>query len=143
MPSLLIYSFALSRGLPLNGSLSSLSALQNFGQLKKLFLARFFEDDTKVVMLTLLVTKQKKGESIKAFVERFWSMTLRFPSGMSLSTLVETCYYSLLTALLTQIRVSECRTWKQLVQQGEQAEEIVTLVKVEEKGSKPRPDKLM
>jgi len=42
----------------------------------KLFLARFFKDDSEVSMLTLLAAKQKKGESIKAFVERFWGMSL-------------------------------------------------------------------
>jgi len=88
-------------------------------------------------MPTLLTTKQKKGESIKAFVERFWSMTLRCPSGISQSTLVETCRHNLQTTLLAQIGVEEFRTWKQLVQQGEQAEEIVARVKAEEKDSKP------
>jgi len=37
----------------------------------ELFLARFFEDDTEISVPTLLATKQKKGESIKTFVERF------------------------------------------------------------------------
>ena len=44
---------------------------------------------------------------------------------------------------LAQIGVTECRTWKQQVLQGEQAEEIIARVKVEEKESKPRPEKLM
>jgi len=35
------------------------------------------------------------------------------------STLVEICRHNLQTALLTQIRVVESRTWKQLVLQGE------------------------
>jgi len=39
--------------------------------------------------------------------------------------------------------VAECRTWKQLVLQDEQAEEIVARVRAEVKDSKPRPDKSM
>jgi len=52
-------------------------------------------------------------------------MVLRCPSGMTQSTLVKTCRHNLQTSLLVQIGVAECRTWKQLVLQGEQAEEIV------------------
>jgi len=42
-------------------------------------------------------------------------------------------------SLLAQIGVAESRTWKQLVQQGEQAEEIIARVRAEE--NKPRPEK--
>ena len=63
-------------------------------------------------------------------------MALRCPSGMTQSTLVETCRYNLETSLLAQIGVTECRTWNQLVLQGEQAEEIVARVRTEEKDSK-------
>jgi len=86
---------------------------------------------------TLLTTKQKNGESIKMFVERFQSMALRCLSGMAQSTLVETCRHILQTALLTQIGVAKCHTWKQLVLKGKQAEEIIARVKAEEKESKP------
>ena len=70
-------------------------------------------------------------------------MALRCPSGMTQTTLVETCHHNLQTSLLAQIGVAEYRTWKQLVLQGEQAEEIVARVRAEEKDSKLRPDKLM
>jgi len=43
------------------------------------------------------------------------------------------------TSLLAQIGVAESHTWKQLVQQGEHAEEIIAKVKVEK--NKPRPEK--
>ena len=81
--------------------------------------------------------------SIKTLVERFQSMVLRCPSGMTQSTLVETCRHNLPTSLLAQMRVAECRTWKQLVLQGEQMEEIVARVRAKEKNSKPRPNKPM
>ena len=59
------------------------SSIKTWADLEKLFSACFFEDNTEVAMKTLLAMKQKKGESIKAFVERFWSMALRCPYGMS------------------------------------------------------------
>jgi len=68
-------------------------------------------------------------------------MVLRCSSGMTQSTLVETCSHNLQTALLSQIGVTECHNWKQLVLQGVQAEEIVARVKTEEKESKPRSEK--
>jgi len=58
-------------------------SIKTWADLKKLFLARFFEDNTEVAMPTLIATKQKKGESIKAFVERFQSMAPCCPRGMS------------------------------------------------------------
>jgi len=105
------------------------------------FLARFFEDDTKISVPTLLAAKQKKGESIKTFIERFQSMALRCPSGMTQSTLVKTCRHNLHSSLLAQIGVAKCRSRKQLVLQGEQAEEFIVRVKAEEKDGKPRADK--
>jgi len=90
-------------------------------------------------MPTVLATKQRKRESVKIFVERFWNMALRCSSGMTQATLVETCRHNLQTSLLVQIGVAESRIWKQLVQQGEQAEEIIARVRAEE--NKPRPEK--
>jgi len=70
-------------------------SIKNWGDLEKLFLTRFFEDDLEVTMPTLLATKQQKGESVKVFVERFWNMALRCPSGMTQATLMETCRHNL------------------------------------------------
>ena len=49
---------------------------QELGDLEKLFLTCFFEDDSEITMPTLLVMKQQKGESVKVFVERFQNMAL-------------------------------------------------------------------
>ena len=46
----------------------SVGSIKTWADLKKLFLACCFEDNTEVEMPTLLTTKQKKGESIKAFI---------------------------------------------------------------------------
>ena len=70
-------------------------------------------------------------------------MTLCCPSGMTQSILVETCHHNLQISLLAQMGVAGCRTWKQLVLQGEQAKEIVVRVRAEEKDSKLRLDKLL
>ena len=85
---------------------------QKLGDLEKLFLTRFFEDDSEITMPTLLATKQRKGDSVKIFVERFRNIALRFPSGMTQATLVETCRHNLQTLLLAQTGVAESRTWK-------------------------------
>jgi len=87
-------------------------SIKNWGDLEKLFLTHFFEDDSEVIMPTLLATKQRKGESIKSFIERFWNVALRCPSGMTQVTLVETCRHNLQTSFLAQIGVAESRTWK-------------------------------
>jgi len=80
-------------------------SIKTWANLEKLFLTCFIKDDTEVAMLILLATKQKKRESIKAFVERFQSMTLHCPTGISQSTLVETCCHNLQTAHLAQIHL--------------------------------------
>jgi len=51
-------------------------SVKNWGDLEKLFLTRFLKDDSEVTMPTLQATKQRKGESVKAFVERFQNMAL-------------------------------------------------------------------
>ena len=61
----------------------STSSIKTWADLEKLFLSHFFKDNIEIFVPTLLATKQKKGESFKTFVERFQSMALRYPSGMS------------------------------------------------------------
>ena len=87
----------------------SAGSIKTLADLKKLFLAHFFEE---IYVPTLLATKQKKGESIKTFIERFRSMTLCCPSDMTQSSPVEICRHNLQTSLLAQVGVAECCTWK-------------------------------
>ena len=49
----------------------SANSIKTWADLEKLFLAHFFEDDAEISMPTLFAAKQKKGESIKTYVERF------------------------------------------------------------------------
>jgi len=44
-------------------------SIKNWGNLKKLFLARLFVDELEITMPTLLTMRQRKGEPVKAFVE--------------------------------------------------------------------------
>jgi len=53
-------------------------SIKNWGDLEKLFLTYFFEDDLEITMPTLLAARQRKGESVKAFMERFQNIALRF-----------------------------------------------------------------
>ena len=46
-------------------------SIKNWGDLEKIFLTRFFEDDSEITMPTLLAMRQQKGESIKVFVRDF------------------------------------------------------------------------
>jgi len=70
-------------------------------------------------------------------------MALCYSSSMTQSTLVETRRHNLQTFLLAQTAEAKCRTWKQLVVQGEQAKEIFARIRAEEKDCKTRPDKSM
>jgi len=123
MPTWLVYWSAPSRGRLQMVHEAFCWLYQKMDKVEKLFLARFFEVDTEVSVLTLLTTKQKKGESIKVIVERFWSVVLRRLSGITQSMMTKSCRHNLQTTLLVQIRVTKSRTWKQLVLQGELVEE--------------------
>ena len=46
-------------------------SIKNWGDLEKLFLTRFYKDDSKITMPTFLAMRQQKGELVKAFVKRF------------------------------------------------------------------------
>ena len=54
------------------------------------FLSRFYEDDTEVTIDKLLFTVQKKGESVRDYIERFRNLSLMSPAGMSFSMLLQT-----------------------------------------------------
>src|SRR4051812_42978285 len=87
-------------------------------------------------MHTLLFTKQKEGELVKDFIERFREPAMRNRSGMTPETLVETCHHNFLTPILVQMGVVECKTSKQLQEHGQTAQELAALVKAEEKNNR-------
>src|SRR5204862_4029814 len=87
-------------------------------------------------MHTLLLTKQKEGELVNDFIERFRELAMRSRSGMTPETLVKTCRHNFLTPTLVQMGVAECKTWKQLQEHGQTAQELVSLVRAEEKNNR-------
>src|SRR3954464_13895421 len=66
-------------------------------------------------------------------MERFRELAMRSRSGMTPETLVETCRHNFLTPTLVQMGVVECKTWNPLQEHGQTAQEMVALVKAEEK----------
>src|SRR5256886_12555988 len=87
-------------------------------------------------MHTLLLTKHKEGELVKDFIERFGEFAMRSRSGMTPETLVETCRHNFLTPILVQMRIVQCKNWKQLQEHGQTAQELVSLVRAEEKNNR-------
>src|SRR5436305_3209184 len=77
--------------------------------LEALFLSRFFEKEADINLHTLLLTKQKEGELVKDFIERFLELAMRSQSGMTPETLVETCRHYFLTPILVQMGLSSAR----------------------------------
>src|SRR3954463_10790959 len=61
---------------------------------------------------------------------------MRSRSGMTPETLVKTCRHNFLTSILVQIGVVECKTWKQLQEHGQTAQELVALIRAEEKNNR-------
>src|SRR5436190_15672384 len=61
---------------------------------------------------------------------------MRSRSGMTPETLVKTCFHNFLTPILVQMGVVKCKTWKQLQEHGQTAQELVALVKAEEKNNR-------
>lgn len=61
----------------------SQDSMHSCEDLEKLFLARFFEDESEVSIPILINTKQRDNESVKDFIERFRALALRSPGGMT------------------------------------------------------------
>src|SRR5213592_116911 len=51
--------------------------------LEALFLSRFFEEEADINMHTLLLAKQKEGELVKNFIERFREFAMSSRSTMT------------------------------------------------------------
>ena len=114
----------------------SKGSIRCWDDLKALFLSRFFEEEADINMHTLLLTKQKEGELLKDFIKRFRELAMRSRSGMTPETLVETCRHNFLTPILVQMGVVECKTWKQLQEHGQTSQELVALIRAEEKNNR-------
>ena len=72
------------------------------------FLSHFYEDDTEVTMDKLLSTVQKKGESVRDYIERFRNLSLMCPAGMPLPMLLQMCRHNFLDQV--EIRMGAVKT---------------------------------
>ena len=114
---------------------------QDLADMERLFLARFFDDDTEVSMSTLLAEKQKKGKSTSDFVKRFRNRSLHSREAISEATLLEMCQNNISIKVLSKMGAVETRSWKELVWQGEQAEIILKRMEAEESQPKRGSDR--
>jgi len=57
-----------------------LGSINSWIDLETQFLSRFYEDDTEVTMDKLLSTIQRKGESVRDYIERFRKLVSDVPS---------------------------------------------------------------
>ena len=130
MLSWLVYSSTLSRGLPLNSSWSSRRALlRNRPTWRSYFWLISLKMTLKYLCRLSSPLSRRRESRSKCLWRDFSPMSKRHDP----STLVKTYRHNLQTILRAQIGVVECRTWKQLVLQGEKAEKIIARVKAEKK----------
>ena len=83
------------------------------------FLSHFYEDDTKVTIDKLFFTVQRKGESIRDYIERFRNLSLMCLAGMSLPILLQTCRHNFLNQVEICMGTVKAHTGKELVEQAE------------------------
>ena len=69
-----------------------------------------------------LSTVQKKGESVRDYIERFRNLSLMCPAGMPLPMLLQTCRHNFLDQVEVRVGAVKAHTWKELVEQAEIAE---------------------
>ena len=63
-------------------------SINSWIDLETRFLSRFYEDDIEVTMDKLIFTVQKKGESVRDYIERFKNLSLMCPAGIPLPMLL-------------------------------------------------------
>ena len=63
-------------------------SINSWIDLETQFLSRFHKDDTEVTKNKLLSTVQRKGESVRDYIERFRNLSLMCPAGMPLPVLL-------------------------------------------------------
>ena len=97
-------------------------SINSWIDLETRFLSRFYEDDTEVTMDKLLSTVQRKGESVRDYIERFRNLSLMCPAGMPLPMLLQTCRHNFLDQVEVRMGAVKAHTWKELVEQAEIAE---------------------
>ena len=75
-----------------------------------------------MTMDKLLSTVQKKGESVRDYIEQFRNLSLMCPAGMPLLMLLQTYRHNFLDQVEVRMGAVKAHTWKELVEQAEIAE---------------------
>ena len=70
----------------------------------------------------LLSTVQRKGESVRDYIERFKNLSLMCPAGMQLPLLLQTYRHNFLDQVEIRMGAVKAHTWKELLEQVEIAE---------------------
>jgi len=70
----------------------------------------------------LLSTVQRKGKSVRDYIERFRHLSLMCPAEMPLDMLLQTCRHNFLNQVEIRMGAVKAHTWKELVEQAEIAE---------------------
>ena len=73
----------------------------------------------------LLSIVQKRGESVREYIERFRNLSLMCPVGKLLPMLLQTCRHNFLDRIEVRLGAVKAHTWKELVEQAEIAEKSV------------------
>jgi len=83
------------------------------------FPSRFYEDDTELTMEKLLSIVQRKGESVRDYIEWFRNLSLMCPAGMPLPMILQTCRHNFLDQVEIRMGAVKAHMWKELVEQAE------------------------
>ena len=92
-------------------------SINSWVDLKTRFLSQFYEDDTEVTMKKLLSMIQKRGESVRDYIESFRNLSLLYPAGMPLPMLLQTCRHNFLNKMEGRMGAVKAHTWKEHVEQ--------------------------
>jgi len=76
-------------------------------------------DDTNVTMDKLLSAVQRKGESIRDYIERFRNSSLMCPAGMLMPMFLQTCRNNFMDQVEVRVGAVKAHTWKEIVEQAE------------------------
>src|SRR3954463_10241724 len=111
--------------------------IKSWNDLERRFLHRFPDCDLEVSSVTLASIKQKEGESVREYIERFRRTAGRTRGGLPQKEQVEFCRQGLRRDMRHRFGVTPIATWEEMTQAGDRAELEVQL---DLEDQPPRPD---
>src|SRR4051812_43588658 len=111
--------------------------IKSWNDLERKFLQRFPDCDVEFSSVTLASIKQKEGEPIRDYIERFRRIAGRTRGGLPQRELVEFCRQSLTRNVRQRFGVTPISTWEELTHAGDRAE-LETMLDLEDQP--PRSD---